>query len=722
MPRVTPQQSTGRHFPRRAWLSLLALIAVVVWQLASQAGASSTWLDAYPSPGSTLPQPPAQVILAFDDPLDRTLSRIDVSDSQGQRRDAADYGLDPLDPARLTVSLRALPAGDYTVTWRAISALSGAVNAGSYRFRVGGSLAASNDPLEDKPVFTTNLRPLVDFGRLLSLLGAVVVFGGTVAAWWTLRGDAMLRWTAQLDRAFVLLVVGQILVGFALAMASLGCVASAECVIRIDTWLMDTPAGLLWMAQTVLALAFLVAARSQESHSIGALRLGLSAALAAVMFSWGAPDGVDVTLRIVHGWAMSIGLGLLILCVARPARSPQTADSAVTDLARPLSLGALAALALTGGGLLWRAIGASSAGWVSSNATLLILELCVVVGAGVLAVIRRRSVEDGTVTRWIGWLGIVAVGLGFLTTWSLGSGFQAGVGHPAQRVALESPTGAQGAEFEAVASLHPARAGANTFQLRLLSPLNAAPDTLTMTLVAHTAANTTSQRVTLVKVAPDRYELRLNLVAGDYQLRATSLANDAAMAGTGMLTVDPIRVAAFSGPVASTLSPWLILVLIPLVGFAVPLSVDRLAPAHRIYKVVGRVLGLACAVSLCIWLWQWQNRPRPIRAAELENPLPYSEATVAAGRDVYAVTCLECHGPDGAGDGPLARTLNQAPIDLRIHAQPGVHSDGTLFLWITQGIPGTPMPAFATALSEKQRWQLVHYLRHLARAGSMQQP
>jgi mono/diheme cytochrome c family protein len=69
----------------------------------------------------------------------------------------------------------------------------------------------------------------------------------------------------------------------------------------------------------------------------------------------------------------------------------------------------------------------------------------------------------------------------------------------------------------------------------------------------------------------------------------------------------------------------------------------------------------------------------------------------------------------------LAATLNPRPADLRVHASQ--HTEGQLWLWISDGIPGSAMPAFRASLSEEDRWHLVNYLR--ARFGGQavaQQP
>jgi mono/diheme cytochrome c family protein len=40
-----------------------------------------------------------------------------------------------------------------------------------------------------------------------------------------------------------------------------------------------------------------------------------------------------------------------------------------------------------------------------------------------------------------------------------------------------------------------------------------------------------------------------------------------------------------------------------------------------------------------------------------------------------------------------------------------VHPDGQLFEWITNGYPGSVMPAYGELLTEEQRWDLVNYIR-----------
>lgn len=100
------------------------------------------------------------------------------------------------------------------------------------------------------------------------------------------------------------------------------------------------------------------------------------------------------------------------------------------------------------------------------------------------------------------------------------------------------------------------------------------------------------------------------------------------------------------------------------------------------------------------------------------NPIPATEDSVAEGAELYQTWCASCHGETGQGDGPVAQTLNPKPADLTIHSVVGVHSDGRLFLWITDGYPGSQMPAFKDFLTEDERWHLVNYIRTLSSPGN----
>ena len=93
----------------------------------------------------------------------------------------------------------------------------------------------------------------------------------------------------------------------------------------------------------------------------------------------------------------------------------------------------------------------------------------------------------------------------------------------------------------------------------------------------------------------------------------------------------------------------------------------------------------------------------------LANPVALTQESVERGSGLFATHCASCHGETGAGDGPLADTLPAPPANFTVHVP--FHPDGVLYAWISDGIRGTGMPAWAGQLSEQERWDLVNYLR-----------
>jgi copper transport protein len=102
-----------------------------------------------------------------------------------------------------------------------------------------------------------------------------------------------------------------------------------------------------------------------------------------------------------------------------------------------------------------------------------------------------------------------------------------------------------------------------------------------------------------------------------------------------------------------------------------------------------------------------------LSTADLRNPIVPDQASLARGKQIYDADCAVCHGVDGRGDGPAAATLRPPPADLRVHMAAG-HTDAQLFNWVTNGVPGTAMPAWKDRLSEEDRWHAINYIRSFA--------
>lgn len=96
-----------------------------------------------------------------------------------------------------------------------------------------------------------------------------------------------------------------------------------------------------------------------------------------------------------------------------------------------------------------------------------------------------------------------------------------------------------------------------------------------------------------------------------------------------------------------------------------------------------------------------------------------SAESAARGKLIFIKTCVVCHGEQGYGDGPFAKILQDyrgesiRPRNLREEYFKYGSDPSSLFRVISYGFEGTPMPGFAAALDESQRWDLVSFVLSL---------
>jgi mono/diheme cytochrome c family protein len=135
--------------------------------------------------------------------------------------------------------------------------------------------------------------------------------------------------------------------------------------------------------------------------------------------------------------------------------------------------------------------------------------------------------------------------------------------------------------------------------------------------------------------------------------------------------------------------------------------------------VVARWLALAFGIVALAAMWPdnfaldlgAQEPRRNPEAQKLKNPEPANAESLEAGKKLYARHCASCHGPNGKGDGGMALS-GGTPSDLTDENWDYGSTDGEIFVAIRDGV-SSDMLAYKEKLSEKQIWQIVHFIRSI---------
>jgi mono/diheme cytochrome c family protein len=161
---------------------------------------------------------------------------------------------------------------------------------------------------------------------------------------------------------------------------------------------------------------------------------------------------------------------------------------------------------------------------------------------------------------------------------------------------------------------------------------------------------------------------------------------------------------------------------------------------HRTSRAIAAlVLAAAFIASVaCDWPWlhDMANQPSPaagqgprppaertvplaergptdrVAGEAIVSPVPADPATIENGRALYGIYCVPCHGPTGSAiDASVAKYFPRVG-DLR-SADVQRHGDGWFYAVISFGT--ADMPAFGHELDPHERWQIVRFVRTLAR-------
>jgi len=107
------------------------------------------------------------------------------------------------------------------------------------------------------------------------------------------------------------------------------------------------------------------------------------------------------------------------------------------------------------------------------------------------------------------------------------------------------------------------------------------------------------------------------------------------------------------------------------------------------------------------------NWQAPDAADTLQNQFTVNKEFVSLGKKTFKSNCTTCHGKKGKGNGPAAVALNPKPANLQSDRVQN-ESQSALFWKISTGRKG--MPRWKSALSKKQLWAVVIYVKSLTKS------
>jgi copper transport protein len=156
----------------RGFVTLLGIITILCADLSAHAGLRFS----SPIEGATLGDTPSNVLLTLGEKPEPTLSEIHVIDTSGATYDLGPPAPVPDDPLSVSVRVRPLGTGVYTVNWRVVSAIDGHATSGAYVFGVRASPTTAATRTA-----SARISRLEIVARWILIAGLVVLLGAACA-------------------------------------------------------------------------------------------------------------------------------------------------------------------------------------------------------------------------------------------------------------------------------------------------------------------------------------------------------------------------------------------------------------------------------------------------------------------------------------------------------------------------------------------------------------
>jgi copper transport protein len=725
---------------RLVWPVVVALFFSVL--AVTPALAHALLIRSNPAANAVLTQSPVQVELFFSESVDQELSTIKVYNISGNQVDVGDVRVDLSDPTRMTVSLHTISDGVYTVTWKAVSATDGHQTTGTFSFAVGNANAAALPVSQQTNTYNLPFSALFVKWLLLASLALLAgQFPFQELVWKpALKKDrdnlpAELQeppvWVKLYQYALIGILASIVLGVLSQAGQSLGTELALPWAKETGRVLFETRLGAIWLLRLALILGLIWLARKPQStwKRLGGFLLSL-ALLYTISLTSHADTEAQPFLPVLDDWLHLVGMtfwfgGLAYLLTGLRAlrkiedRSRTRLTSLMMTRFSWMALISVGVIGITGLYSASHRVGTISALMTTIYGHALLLKQIFVGALLFLAAInlffitprlnrdRQNESANPVLVRHFGQVVLIEMILaGFL----LASVSLLTYLPPARIISpntdLKGTKKVDDLNLQLVIS--PGVVGQNTFMLHLLS--NGQPvQSVSEALLRFTPSQG--------NIPPSDLEL-IGQGNGMFAAKGTSLSLPANWQVQAIVRRKDkfdayanfnFNVRAPGAGSESSSLPRVVGALIILNGLLLGLLAFSSTASPGIRLGLGWTLTLSI-VGLGIFFMS-----RPVASVNGQaNPIPPNPQSVGAGKAIYEVHCVPCHGEAGKGDGPLGLTLNPKPADLTLHAIPGVHTDAQLFDWITNGFPGSAMPAWKAQLSDTDRWNLVNFIRTMA--------
>ena len=751
------------------------LVFVVLTFTPLPASAHANLVESSPQASAELDAPPERVIIWFTEPIEPAFSEISVRDGFGAEVTDGETEFDTTEPTAMWVRLAELENGTYTVAWRNVSSIDGHKVTGSFLFAVGEPLGAESEAASDQqPILLSPFDPLV---RWFIYIGIAVFAGGLAFELFvvtraarsedqsgsiTFARTTSIRFTTVALAAIVIVLlaqIGQLILQTYLAFDD---ALAAFNPSRLTQVITQSEWGNFWswrFTAGILAAIALIGARqtvgradrvsdpdefedpplsTETPWGVAAIALGGVYLLLIALTSHNAATPEDIrwfaiAADLVHVISATIwvgGIAYLAVASFQALRSdePQSHAMLLRLASRFAPVAIFATTILVASGIVSSLMQVTIPEALNTpygrvlGAKILLLAILIALAVRNNRAVARHFQNENAEARPLG--SYIAVELGVAFAVLLATAGLASI-EPARQYAERTGIGIEdyvsyadtisGARINA--TLDPGNTGTNALTVDINdsegNPFQHADEVRAR--VKYLDDDFGEYFVPMENPSPGRWKLDDIIigVTGAYQLDITVVRSDAFdshvstrfSAKSSTFASDLIRPSAQSAMLAFG-----VLIAVAGIAYLIIATFSRQS-ARTDFAIHHGVGGFIAVIGILLTLNTFTigiGLPTEGKG----NPFPLNQESVDMGLATYNASCSTCHGESGRGDGSAGLALNPPPADLAIHVP--LHTDDELYLFIADGIAGTPMVAQLGNLTSDEIWHLVNYIRTIS--------